>query len=551
MTRKVKVAVVGSGLAGLSAAHFLSQSPSSDEVEFEVHLFEKSDTLGMDAYSVSLPIPNSDTQWRVDVPMRSFQGGYYPQLISMYKQLGVKFRKRDFSYSFSLLSWPRTNSTSIREPRTITTTMIYNGASGRAGVGMPSMLSNGLGKKGDTFWFRWTETAVTYGVFALLTLALVFNYARLIFLSLPFTRNTRTSEMSFLEWSRETVPRGFLARWLGMDASWEEFTRHVLVPLFSAVCTASEKDVLDHPVEEFLDYTWLTFGTHHYVVTNGVREIVNILSRGIHHVYTASPISEISLNVTNPRLISLQCTTSDGASVVHSGFSHIILATQANHASAILSSYCTSLRHSSPQRRYIASLIQCLDTFTYKPTVVVNHTDESLMPDNQSDRRDLNLVAADDSRPSLEDSSSKLCVDYTYAMATHVLPRPPSYPHDSPTVYQTTNPIIPPRDGTLLSVARLERAVLTREAKKALQGLCMERERRWWQCSVQANCQLGWLQGAGRLDPEVGSTMPAIWVCGSYAHTGIPLLEGCLASARNIVEQGVFLCEGVPCERSS
>jgi protoporphyrinogen oxidase len=39
MPQTVKVAVVGSGLAGLTAAHLLNGSKSG--VKFEVHLFEK------------------------------------------------------------------------------------------------------------------------------------------------------------------------------------------------------------------------------------------------------------------------------------------------------------------------------------------------------------------------------------------------------------------------------------------------------------------------------------------------------------------------------
>lgn len=45
MPRTVKVAVVGSGLAGLTAAYLLSNAPSSSDVEFEVHLFEKVSTI--------------------------------------------------------------------------------------------------------------------------------------------------------------------------------------------------------------------------------------------------------------------------------------------------------------------------------------------------------------------------------------------------------------------------------------------------------------------------------------------------------------------------
>ena len=41
MPRTVKVAVIGSGLAGLTAAYRLSKSSYLDNVEFEVHLFEK------------------------------------------------------------------------------------------------------------------------------------------------------------------------------------------------------------------------------------------------------------------------------------------------------------------------------------------------------------------------------------------------------------------------------------------------------------------------------------------------------------------------------
>lgn len=59
--RTVKVAIIGSGLAGLSSAYMLSQANDSN-VRFEPHLFEKNQELGMDAASITTP-----TNFRIDV----------------------------------------------------------------------------------------------------------------------------------------------------------------------------------------------------------------------------------------------------------------------------------------------------------------------------------------------------------------------------------------------------------------------------------------------------------------------------------------------------
>ena len=68
--RKRKIAIIGSGLAGLTAAHLLSEKDSS----FQVHLFEKSTRIGLDAASIDVRGQDGKT-YTVDSPMRAVQSG--------------------------------------------------------------------------------------------------------------------------------------------------------------------------------------------------------------------------------------------------------------------------------------------------------------------------------------------------------------------------------------------------------------------------------------------------------------------------------------------
>ncbi|KAJ4499345.1 splicing factor, Prp19-binding domain-containing protein [Lentinula lateritia] len=542
MPRAVKVAVVGTGLAGLSAAYLLSGS--STEVDFE------SSTLGMDSSSITLPVPGKEQKWRIDVPMRSFQSGYYDTLISLYKHLGISFRKTDFSYSFSRLI-PET----VYASRKITTDVIYNGNSGIAGMSIPSSMR--LNEKVLSSIHAAASGAYAYGIFTLMCFKLLILYIRVLFLSIPIFRPQGVEEMTFRTWSASTTPRGFIARCTMLDLAWVEFTQDLLVPLFSAVCTAPESNVYDHPVEEFLDYIWLTLGYHHYVALNGVQEVVSKLIAGVQHVHLSSPISSIRMNPDDPTTSSIHVSTGSRVQI-HTGFHHIIFATQAVRAVPLLEAFASSLPpHAKAKRRAVEEQIACLRQFTYCSTLVINHTDSSLMPDNVEDKRDLNLISLDRDAPSLvadvkevrssrtelEDSWSLRCLPPSYTMATHVLTPPEGYPAHLPTIYQTTNPIIEPRESRILSVATLERAVLTVQSKRALKCLNVRYSRKWWHAASPGKSGLGPLQGARRGN-ELEQT-PGIWICGSFAYSGIPLLEGCVVSARNVVEQGIWKSEGV------
>lgn len=544
--RTVKVAVVGSGLAGLTSAHLLSVAkPRNEDVDVEVHLFEKADSLGLDAYSVSVEVPNVKTgkrsEWRVDVPMRSFQGGYYPRLMAFYKHLGISYLQRDFSYSFSLLRTSTAPDGSLEQ--NTTTTFIYDGQSGRKGISIPSTIRHKL-QRGSM-----SRNLLTYISFMTTTALLAFNYLRAIFLSTPWFRTATSATETFEEWTAYNTPRGAIARWLGLHKSWERYAVEVLIPLFSAVCTAPEEDIWQHPVEEFLDYMWLTFGTHHYVVTGGVRKAAERLARDVRHVHLGAPIDSLTPDPCDPSRVSI---TANGTT--HHGFAHVVFATQANTAALLLKGYAKSLPSDSPTRVAVEDQVEHLSKFQYSKNLVVNHTDESLLPDSPSDIRDLNLVCWDPSsalaskRAIASETVNGLCLPHSYAMATHVIPRPVGVSADAIPVYQTTNPTRAIAKEKVLSVARMERAVLTPAAKEARRAFCEEvpAARPWWACPAQAPTRLGCAQGAGALTGM--SAGPGVWVCGSYAHVGIPLLEGCVVSARNVTE-GIFTCERLDVEK--
>jgi predicted NAD/FAD-binding protein len=89
-----RIAVVGSGLAGLAAAWLLGR-------EREVVLHESYPGGGMGAHSIRL---DSDaTRSLIDVPLRVFTPSYYPTLCALYDHVGIDTAPVDYAASFSTL----------------------------------------------------------------------------------------------------------------------------------------------------------------------------------------------------------------------------------------------------------------------------------------------------------------------------------------------------------------------------------------------------------------------------------------------------------------
>lgn len=92
---KPTLAVIGAGLAGLSAAWLMRH-------KYEVTLFERHPKAGMGVYTSDYE--SNGVRTRVDVPLRIFTPGYYPNLFSLYEHLGIEMESSDHSAAFQLLT---------------------------------------------------------------------------------------------------------------------------------------------------------------------------------------------------------------------------------------------------------------------------------------------------------------------------------------------------------------------------------------------------------------------------------------------------------------
>lgn len=417
MRMGLNIAVVGGGIAGLSAAWRLS-------THHRVTLLERHPVAGMDAHSLDLE--HDGAVHRVDVPLRVLYEGYYPTLIAQYHELGVRLEKTNYAGSFSTLDGP-----SYYRYRNLL-------VAGRS-VPLPSLP---LGRK-----------------------ALRINRDLLRFYQLA------PAALESLDDSEEP-----LGSWLDRSRFSGDFAEGFLIPTFAAVCTCSTAAVRAYPARVILDYLTrgLTFGGVRRVVL-GTREVVRRLTE---------PVAEVLCNVA----VGSIAPAANGVRVAWDGaervFDHVVVATQANQAAAMLDAGFRRER-------------EALERFAYESSEVAVHTDPRLAPRDRRHWAPVNLI--------LSDAHDK-------PMATIWMNRvQPALRRSSP-VFQTWNPIIAPRPETVRAHARFERPVVNA-------------------ASVEGAHTLRLLQAQhGR----------RLWFCGSYMGPGIPLLE---SAARTALDVAVALNE--------
>ena len=89
----MKIAVIGSGISGLSAAYYLSK-------KYKVDLFEQDDHFGGHSHTYEIKTKNKTIS--VDLGFIVFNELTYSNLLNFFKELDVAYEKSDMSFAVSV-----------------------------------------------------------------------------------------------------------------------------------------------------------------------------------------------------------------------------------------------------------------------------------------------------------------------------------------------------------------------------------------------------------------------------------------------------------------
>lgn len=232
----MEIAVVGGGIAGLSAAWRLS-------ARHRVTLIERHQVAGMDAHSLDLD--HDGRTWRVDVPLRVIYEGYYPTLIGLYRSLGVELERTNYAGSFSELGGP--------------------------------------------VYYRYTNLLVGGRSVPLPALPLGLTALRI---NRDLLRFYRMAPTALQRLGDDDEPLG---AWLDRAGLGQEFIEGFLIPAFATVCTCTSAAVRDYPARVLLEYLTrgLTFGGVRRVVL-GTQEVVRRLTEPLAALRCGVQVRSIS-----------------------------------------------------------------------------------------------------------------------------------------------------------------------------------------------------------------------------------------------------------------
>ncbi len=273
--RRMKIAIVGSGVAGLSCAFLLRE-------HHDVTLFEADHRLGGHAHSHE--ISHGDDSFVLDSGFIVYNERTYPNLIKLFRQIGVGSRPSDMSFGVR-----------CRRCR-----------------------------------IEYSSRGIT-GLFATPSLLVDPRHYRLLF---DIARFGRLGQ-AFLASAVEDMPfRQFLQR--GRFSA--TFARHFILPMAGAVWSAPFGRVLDFDTAAFLRF----FENHGWLTLNGAPQWLTV--EGGSREYVSRLVSQLGPRVRKGAPVATVTRTDEGVLVRLAretrvtAYDHVVLACHADQAKRLLAS---------------------------------------------------------------------------------------------------------------------------------------------------------------------------------------------------------------------
>jgi predicted NAD/FAD-binding protein len=413
---KPTLAVIGSGIAGLSAAWLLKD-------QYQVTLFERHAKPGMGAYAVD--VGDNENKVEIDIPLRVITVGYYHELFKLYQTLGVKIERTDHAGAFF----------------THTGGDIFHYKNFHVGQRSFSFLNSPK---------RLSRTNLMLGMAALK----FFYEIKKINLAL-------INELTFGEFLLE------------YPHAKPTFVDQVLLPILSTICTCDYDSIKQYPAHIIIGY--LACGVTDkgvWKATHGVADIVARITQG-YAIKTHSNIAHISHTDDG---VNLKLETGE-----HYSFDHVVIATQPQHASAMIAEVRPELADHFNQIKFATS-------------EMVVHRDNSIYPRPWQELSPVCYsVDKDQQRPM-----ATVCLNKSMPSVKDCLP-----------VFQTWNPTTAIEPEKTLARVIFERPVMSFKTLRHITEI------------------------QGSMDKADNR----IWFCGSYLGGGIPLLEAGVRSSLQVANK--------------
>ncbi len=315
-----RVAIVGSGISGLAAAHHLHGRA-------QLTLFEAGDYFGGHTHTVDVTLPTArgPVTHGVDTGFLVFNERTYPQLIRLFTELGVPTAKSDMSFS-------------VQSPATA-----QRAALEWSGSSLNTVFAQRANLFKPRFW-------------------------RMLMDILRFNRLSTELAQSLESGADDQALMQPLGEFLRTQGFSDDFRDGYFLPMLGCIWSCPTDQMLQFPVA-----TMVRFCHNHgllqvanrpqwWTVEGGARDYVHKITAGIEDKRLNSPVLLVEREAQGVRLTSRQ----EGH--LHTElFDKVILAGHSDQSLALLS------QPSQAEREVLGAI-------AYQPNRAVLHTDESVLP---------------------------------------------------------------------------------------------------------------------------------------------------------------------------